>query len=135
MIDRSRIGFATEPTTAVIEPWRVKLFRQAIGEGATATDDDPVPPTFLKAMEGEHCSSAALLELLGIPVRKVLHAEQSFELLESLHVGDAVQMRRCIADVHDKKDGALTFVVVDTDYRVAGRPVASSRQTIVVRNA
>ena len=44
-------------------------------------------------------------------------------------------MSRTISDIFDKKGGALTFVVVDTDYRVDARPVASSRQTILIRNA
>ena len=32
VIDRSRIGYTTEPTTVRIDGWRVKLFCQAIGE-------------------------------------------------------------------------------------------------------
>jgi acyl dehydratase len=145
MIDRSRIGFRTVPTIARVDAWRVKLFCQAIGETDPVYVDDaaaraaghpacPVPPTFLKAIEGEHFSSAALLELLAVPMRGVLHAEQSFNHASPVHVGDAVEVSRTISDIHDKKNGALTFIVVDTDYRVADRPVASSRQTILVRN-
>lgn len=145
MIDRGRIGFRTAPTTARVDAWRVKLFCQAIGETDPVYVDDaaaraaghpacPVPPTFLKAIEGEHFSSAALLELLAVPIRGVLHAEQAFSHAIPVHVGDTVEVSRTISDIHDKKNGALTFIVVDTDYRVADRPVASSRQTILVRN-
>jgi hypothetical protein len=49
-------------------------------------------------------------------------------------VGDRVSISRRISDIHDKKEGAITFVVVDTDYRVANALVASSRQSILVRN-
>lgn len=145
MIDRRHIGFATEFGEALVDAWRVKLFCQAIGE------DDPVhwdpqaarvrglpgcavPPTFLKALEGEHFSSAAILQRLEVPVRRVLHAEQTFEHAAPLYVGDRVRIRRRISDIHDKKDGAMTFVIVDTDYRVGERTVASSRQSILVRN-
>ena len=31
----------------------------------------PLPPTFLKALEGEHYSSAALMKLLNVPLRGV----------------------------------------------------------------
>jgi hypothetical protein len=134
MIDRSRVGFTTEPTTVVVDGWRVRLFRQAIGDAPPVADDGPIPPTFLKAIEGEHFSSAELLNLLGVPMRGVLHAEQSFELLGPVRVGDAVEVRRRIADIHDKKSGALTLIVVDSDYRVDGRTIGSSRQTILVRN-
>ncbi len=69
MIDRSRIGFRTAPTTAAVDGWRVKLFCQAIGETDAVYFDPavaraaghpacPVPPTFLKSIEGEHFSSA-----------------------------------------------------------------------------
>jgi len=145
MIDRSRIGFATTPTTVAVDAWRVKLFCQAVGETDAIHWDEPaakaaghagcpLPPTFLKALEGEHFSSAALMKLLNVPLRGVLHAEQAFEHLAPVHVGDAVQISRTVVDIHDKKDGAMSFIVVDTHYAVADRPVATSRQTILVRN-
>jgi acyl dehydratase len=145
MIDRSRIGFSTEATTVGIDAWRVKLFCQAIdetdpvywdGDAARAAGHPacPVPPTFLKAIEGEHYSSAQLMRLLAIPLRGVLHAEQSFDHFAPVYVGDQVEVSRTVADIYDKKNGALTFVVVDTHYRRAGQPVADSRQTILVRH-
>ena len=145
MIDRSRIGFRTEPTSHVVEGWRVRLFCQAIGETdaiywdaaaaqAAGHPACPLPPTFLKGIEAEHFSSAALMKLLQVPLRGVLHAEQAFEHLAPVYAGDRVEVNRSVRDIYDKKDGALTFIVVDTDYRVDARPVATSRQTILVRN-
>lgn len=145
MIDRGRVGFSTPPTSAIVDAWRVKLFCQAIGETDPVYWDDaaaraaghpacPLPPTYLKAIEGEHFSSAALMQLLQVPLRGVLHAEQVFEHQAPVHVGDAVEVSRHVAQIHDKKDGAMTFIVVDTRYRVGSRPVVSSRQTILVRN-
>jgi len=146
MMDRSRIGFATAPTRVAVDAWRVKLFCQAIGETDPVHWDDevaraaghracPAPPTFLKAVEGEHYASAALLRLLQVPLAGVLHAEQSFEHLAPVHVGDVVEVSRRVDRIFDRKDGALTFIVVDTDYRVDGRVAALSTQTILVRNA
>lgn len=145
MIDRSRIGYRTAPSVATIDPWRVKLFCQAIGETHSVYWDAqaaraaghpacPVPPTFLKALEGEHFSSATLLQLLQVPLAGVVHAEQQFDYDGPVHAGDAVEISRSIADIYDKKDGAITFIVVDTEYRVCDRRVAGSRQTILVRN-
>lgn len=145
MIDRARIGFSTPPTTVAIDAWRVKLFCQAIGETDPVYWDDaaaraaghpacPLPPTYLKAIEGEHFSSAALLQLLEVPLRGVLHAEQAFEHHAPVHAGDAVEVSRHVVDIYDKRDGAMTFIVVETGYRVGSRSVASSRQTILVRN-
>jgi MaoC dehydratase-like protein len=145
MINRDRIGFCTTPSAVRADAWRVALFCKAVGETDPVYVDEaaaraaghpgcPLPPTFLKAVEGEHFSSATLLDLLGVPLRRVLHAEQSFCHHSPAYVGEAVEVSRRIGDVLDKKDGALTFITFDTDYRVGDRPVASSRQTILVRN-
>jgi hypothetical protein len=40
-----------------------------------------------------------------------------------------------VVDIYDKKEGTLTFIVVDTHYSVSAQPVAISRQTILVRNS
>jgi acyl dehydratase len=146
MIDRSRIGYSTEPSTVDVDAWRVKLFCRAIGETDPVYVDEtaaraagferrPVPPTFLKAVESEHASTAGLLELLGAPLRSVLHAEQVFEHQAAVLVGDAVEVQRQVVDIYDRKEGAQTFIVIDTRYRVSGRLAATSRQTLVVRNA
>lgn len=145
MINRAHIGYTTPPSDAAVDAWRVRLFCQAIGEDDPVYTDPeaarraghpacPVPPTFLKALEGEHFSSARLMNVLDVPLRQVLHAEQAFEHFAPLHVGDSVTISRRVADIYDKKDGAMTFIVVDTTYAVAGRQVATSRQTILVRN-
>lgn len=144
-VDRRHIGHRTAPSDIAIDGWRVKLFCQAIGESDRVYWDKqaaqaaghracPVPPTFLKAVEGEHFSSAAVLALLDVPVARVLHAEQTFEHLAPLFVGDKVTVSRVVADIYDKKDGALSFIVVDSFYGVGFEPVASSRQVILVRN-
>lgn len=130
MIDRSRIGFTTAPTSVVVSPWRVHLFRKATGDSDTGP---AVPPTFLKAMETEHCSSAALLKMLGIGLKGVLHAEQEFNHHTPVHVGETVTVQRRIQSVEEKKAGALTFIVIETEYAVLGSQVATSRQTIVSR--
>ena len=58
----------------------------------------------------------------------------AFEHFAPVYVGDIVEVSRNLVDIYDKQGGALTFIVVDTDYRVGGRPVATSRQTTLVRN-
>ncbi len=142
---QAHVGFRTAPTTVAVDAWRVKLFCQAIGEtdpihwdaeaaAAAGYRACPVPPTFLKALEGEHFSSARLLERMGVPLTGVLHAEQAFDLQAPVHVGDPVEISRHVASIQDKKNGAMTLVVVDTDYRVGGRTVGHSRQTILARH-
>lgn len=145
MIDPSFKGYTTDPSTVLVDAWRVKLFCQAIGEtnpvhwDASAAHAEgytncPVPPTFLKALESEHFSSAALLRVLMVSVGKVLHAEQSFNYIRPVYVGDAVEICRTITDLYDKREGSMSFIVVYTDYRVDEQAVGSSIQTIMIRN-
>ena len=144
MTDRSHIGFTTAPTVVPVDAWRVKLFCQAVGETDPVYWDEaaarvaghpayPLPPTYLKSIEGEHFSSAALLHVLQVPLAGVLHAEQAFEHHAPVHVGDLVEVSREVADIVVKKDGAMTFIVVDTRYRIGTALAATSRQTVVVR--
>ena len=146
MIDRRHVGFTTAPSRVRVDAWRVKLFCQAIGEADPVFHDEasahaaglrtcPAPPTFLKALETDHCSSAALLALMKAPLERVLHAEQSFTYRHPVFVGDEVEISRRISDIHDKRGGALTFIVVETSYRVRGEQAASSVQTILLRAA
>ena len=146
MMDRSRLGYTTTPSTAVINDWRVKLFCQAIGETDPVYTDPavakslglracPVPPTYLKAIEGDHCTSAAILKLLKVPLKGVLHAEQSFTHHTQVYVGDALEVSRKIVDIYDKKNGEFTFIVVDSFYQIAYEMAATSRQVILVRNS
>ena len=144
MIDKAFIGRELAPSTLTLERGRLRFFAQAIGETdpvhwdleaarAAGRPACPVPPTFLKAVEGEHFSSAALLQLLQVPLAGVLHAEQQFDHLAPVHVGDVVEVSRRVDRIFDRKDGALTFIVVDTEYRVDGRMAARSTQTILSR--
>lgn len=145
MTGRHPLHLGTTATRVPVDAWRVKLFCQAVGETdpvhwdaaaaqAAGHPACPVPPTFLKALESEHCSSATLLQRLQVPVHKVLHAEQSFELAHPVHVGDEVEITRSVTDTYDRRNGALTFIVVQTRYSVGTQEVARSVQTILVRN-
>lgn len=146
MIDSRHIGFVTQPTPVRVDGWRVQLFCKAIGETDPVYLDEEaarmnghraclVPPTFIKALESEHYSSAALLQRLGIPLKGVLHAQQQFTHFFAIHVGDVVNIHRQVVDAYDKRDGELTFVVIDTHYDVGTQRMATSRQTILSRQA
>ena len=145
MIDHKNIGYRTTPTVLPIDAWRVKLFCQAIGEldpvywneelarhaGHTQC---PIPPTYLKAVEGDHCTSAELLQILGIPVKGVLHAEQSFTYFSQVYVGDMVEVSREIIDIYEKKSGVYNFVVVESHFKVKEQLAATNKQVILIRN-
>jgi hypothetical protein len=136
VIDRRHIGFSLPAFSVSVDAWRVRLFCQAIGEqDAAFWERGPVPPTFLKAVEGENHSSRVMLEALGVPLHKVLHAEQSFEYIAPVYVGDEISVERKVVDIFDKKGGALEFIAIDSEFTKDGSLVCRGRQLVMVRGA
>jgi acyl dehydratase len=75
------------------------------------------------------------LDLLKVDLGRVLHGEQSFTYYAPVCAGDRITFRSRIADIYDKKNGALEFIVMDTECRNQnGERVTDMRRSIVVRN-
>ena len=92
-------------------------------------------PTFLFGAELDSGSTYQLLELLQVPVTKLLHGEQSFTYHQSACAGDTITVESTIEDIYDKKNGALEFIV--TTARATNQKnerVADMRSVLVVRN-
>lgn len=145
MADSSLIGGRLSQGTVAVEPGRLRFFAQAIGEtdpiytDAAAADAAgfatlPVPPTFLFCLNSEVAELGQILDVLGMDLGRILHAEQSFEYHRMAYAGDTLHFDTRVADVYDKKGGALHFVVQET--RVNNQNdehVADLRCTIVER--
>lgn len=146
MIDKKWVGFDLSSSVLAIERGRLKFFAEAIGETdpvytdeAAARDagyaDLPAPPTFLFAAELDSGALFALLDRLGVPLAKILHGEQRFEYLAPVVAGDTVTVGSRIADLYDKKNGALEFIEIESRaVNQHGAPVARLHSVIVVRN-
>jgi acyl dehydratase len=146
MIDRKWIGHELPPSVLPIERTRLRFFAEATGQtDPIYTDreaarkagysDLPAPPTFLFAAELDSGASDRMLRDLGIPLERLLHGEQGFTYHCTPCVGDTVTVRSRIADIYEKKGGALEFVVKTsraTDQN--DRLLAEMRTVIVCRN-
>jgi len=146
MIDRQYIGHTLPPFQVTVEPGRLRFFAKATGQADPVYTDEaaakaaghpglPVPPTFLFCLEMEAPNPAAIRELLGMDYRKLLHGEQGFTYHAPAYAGDTLTFSQRIADIYDKKNGALEFVVRQT--RVAnqqGELVAELRCVTVIRH-
>jgi acyl dehydratase len=144
VIDKRLIGMRLPAFTATVDAWRLRFFAKAIGETNPVYFDDaaardagypalPLPPTFLFSLEFEQTSSGWRDEL-GIVSSRILHGEQSFVYHRMAHAGDVLHYDSRIADIYDKKNGALWFIVRET--RVTnqrGEHVADLRSVIVQR--
>jgi len=146
MIDRRHIGHTLPPFQVEVEKGRLRFFAKATGQDDPVYTDEaaaraaghpglPVPPTFLFCLEMESPNPAAIRDLLGMDYRTLLHGEQGFTFHRTAHAGDTLTFQQRIADIYDKKGGALEFVVRET--RVSNQRqelVAELRCATVVRN-
>lgn len=147
MLNKEYIGHALTTFEVPVEAGRLRLFAKAVGErDPVYTDpvaareagfpDLPVPPTFLFCLEMEAPDPAQMKTLLGIDIARLLHGEQHFSYERMAFAGDVLRFEPRIADVYEKKGGALEFAVRET--RVTnqhGQRVADLRCVSVVRNA
>ena len=146
MIDKKWIGHQLPPSELLIERGRLQFFARSIGETdpiytdlaaarAAGYPDLPAPPTFLFAAELESGAVTSLLETLELPIQKILHGEQGFTYLKPVCAGERVTVRSKIADIYDKKGGALEFVLKSSEARnSSGELVAELRSLLVCRN-
>jgi acyl dehydratase len=147
MIDRRHIGHRLEPFTVEVEKGRLRFFAKATGQtDAIYVDEEaaraaghpalPVPPTYLFCLEMEAPNPAAIRELLGMDYRRILHGEQGFTYHAMAYAGDRLTFEQRIADIYDKKNGALEFIVRETKVtNQRGERVADMRCVTVYRNA
>jgi acyl dehydratase len=144
MIDKQHIGKKLPVFKVTTDAWRLRFFAKAIGETnpiyfdeAAARDAGhptlPLPLTFLFSLEFEQPNTSWRDEL-GMNVARILHGEQSFTYHRMAYAGDVLQFESHIADIYEKKGGALTFIVRETrvtDHR--GESIADLRSVIVQR--
>jgi acyl dehydratase len=145
MIDKKHIGRTLPAFRAVAEAGRLRFFARAIGETNPLYFDEsvardaghpnlPLPPTFLFSLEFEQ-PDTSWRDQIGIELPRILHGEQQFTYHRMAYAGDTLLFESRIADIYDKKGGALEFVVRET--RVTnqhGELVADLRSVIVQRN-
>ena len=134
-IDRAHLGYALPAFAVEITRERIAAFLRAIGMPVASSGSLVAPPTFMKAIEGENNSSRRILETLGVDLRRVLHAEQQFDYASPIRSGDRLLVSRTVTELYDKKNGAMEFIVIESDMRREdGARVGKSRQVILVRN-
>lgn len=148
MVDQSAVGRAFTPVTACVEPGRLRFFLDTIGETNPLYRDEsaaraagyaapPVPPTYLFCLEMMDAAEPfEFLTALDIDLARVLHGEQRFDYRGPVVVGDTVTFKPRVTSVTEKKGGAMTLVVVETEVtNQHGVHVADISRTVVVRNA
>jgi acyl dehydratase len=146
MIDKSFIGHTFEPFTAAVEKGRLRFFAKAIGEtnpvyfneeAAIAAGHKSIlaPPTFVFSLKLEGDDALPILDLLKLDIARILHGSQSFEYFAPMVAGDTIRIESRIANIFDKKGGALEFVDMESTFtNQDGVIVAKTIDTLVYRN-
>ena len=147
MVDQSAVGRRFTPVTARVEPGRLRYFFNTLGETNPVYRDSitaqaagytavPAPPTYLFCLEMMDAAEPfEFLTALGIDIARVLHGEQRFDYRAPVVVGDTLTFKPRVSSVTDKKGGAMTLVVIETEVtNQHGVHVADAARTIVVRN-
>ena len=145
MIDKKHIGTKLTPFSVAVEKAQLRAFAKATGQTdpvyleetaarAAGHRSLPVPPTYLFCLEMTSPNPQEIYELLGIDYGRVLHGEQHFVYHHPVFAGDTLSFVPVIADIYDRKDGALEFVVWETCVETEqGTHVADLRSVMVVR--
>ena len=147
MIDHSHIGAETEEVSIVVERSQLRLFCQATGEtdsvfwdaDAARTagyDRIPTPPTYPQTLLNlSPFAKNLVLDVIKVDLARMLHGEQTFEHHHPICVGDTIRLKQAVADIYDKKGGALEFIVLETTARNQDDVVCCTLKSVaVVRN-
>ncbi|MBR0874828.1 MaoC family dehydratase N-terminal domain-containing protein [Bradyrhizobium tropiciagri] len=148
MVDQTAVGREFTSVTARVEPGRLRFFLDTLGEANPVYRDEtaaraagfsaaPVPPTYLFCLEMMDATVPfEFLTALDIDLGRVLHGEQRFDYRAPVVVGDVLTFKPRVTGVTDKKGGAMTLIVIETEVtNHAGVHVADLSRTVVVRNA
>jgi acyl dehydratase len=126
-VDKSYIGRTGAPVVMHVERGKIREFATAI------KDDDPLyfdevhaareaggimpPITFLQTVG--HWDDGRGRVHVPFDLRRVLHGEQEYELLEPIYVGDVLTAVSRIVDIYEKpgkRGGSMNFAVTETTY-------------------
>lgn len=147
MVDTTSIGRTFAPHSADVVAERLRLFAKATGETRPEYVDEaaaraaghpalPAPPTYTACLSINEADPFSWLRELGIDIARVLHGAQAFRYFAPIYAGDRLTFSARIANVLQKKNGALTFIVKETAVtNQRGDRVAEMRSTIVVRRS
>lgn len=145
MLDISLKGTDLTPFSARVECDRLRLFAQVTGEENPLFRDEavaqargypslPLPPTFLFCLEMAGPRPMEVYERLQVNYAHVLHGEQHFVYHRLAFAGETLHFKPRIADLYEKKDGTLGFMVWETRVEASdGTPVADLRSVMIVR--
>ncbi len=126
MRERLSAGLVLDEVDFPVEEGKVMEFARAVGD----TDLENVPLTFT-AVAGHWRDQAAMVELLGLDLRRIVVGGCEWEYHAPVEVGDRLRGRRILADAQDKRGarGTMTILTLETRFHRATDGSRSSSAT------
>ena len=143
MLEKKAIGRTSPPTLNEVEKGAIRRFAESLGDFNPLYHDEEyaksagysglvAPPTFPASFH----SAADLREMLGVSIKSLLHAEQSFDYERPILAGDRIYVATRVAEVLERTGpaGRIDVAVLEDEGRdEEGKLVFKARRTLVVR--
>lgn len=121
--------------TYTIERNKLREFLLAIGDDNPdfLTDGASLPPTFPTVVSfWGGFGITEVMEDIGVQMQNVLHADQEYQYLASIKVGDTLTGSTVVKSVRAR--AGMDFIGLETEYtNQEGTPVLLETSTIIVR--
>jgi acyl dehydratase len=129
MRERPATGVLVDEVEFPVEEGKVMEFARAVGDA----DLEQVGLTFT-AVAGHWRDQAAMVELLGLDLRRIVVGGSEWEYHAPFEVGDRLCGRRVVTNVQEKPGarGTMTIVTLETRYHLAdGQLAVVQRDTVI----
>ena len=129
MRERLAPGLLVDEVEFPVEEGKVMEFARAIGD----TDLDTVPLTFT-AVSGHWRDQAAMVELLGLELPRIVIGGSEWEYHAPVEIGDRLHGRRVVSAVEEKHGarGRMTIITLQTRFhRGDGTLAIVQRDTVI----
>ena len=121
---KTRIGLESSVRTVTLTSPQMRDFASCVKATVGATSHSPIssvaiPTIFSLFRHGEF----ELMNVLGIQLKQVLHAEQEYEMREALSALEEIRFTTRLASVVEKKGktSSMAFMAFETEFVQIGR--------------
>ena len=148
MADKSKIGVKLPTYLLEVERVKIRELMQAIGDDnpiyldkskaqAEGYPDTPCPPTYATLAFQEFTGAyLKILNILDVPLERVLHGEEEYEYLAEILPGDVLHCQMSCESIVEKKtrSGSLDLITLQTVFtNQKDQTVLKARSLIIER--
>lgn len=143
------VGVVVDEVSFPVEEGKIREFAIAVGDPDPVYRDRaaalaagypavPAPPTFV-VVAGHWRDQAAMVEKLGLDIRRVVVGETGWEYLRPIHAGDRLEAARVVESVTERpgrRGGTMTLIAIVAEFRNQhGEVAVRQRDTVIEMGA